>query len=251
MQVSPEVATVTEKALGLVDLQYGIGPETTQTRLSYHNGLHTRYVMQDTVVLSEMIGLEADEVAAGLCAAAAHDLVQGFGRKEDELRSADWLAFQMEQQPHMAAVQVEMARLAIIGTEPIFENGAMQSQMVEQLDFPSMRHERVAKLVASADLGRLFSREGPYLAHLLLKELSGGKVPETVDALISFQHGQLPFLESYRYPLSEANRLLASQKSEVLAHHERLIEGLDSGRITSWQELIARDLAFMRGISTN
>lgn len=244
-----EATNITEKALALIDVQYGREPETTQTRLPYHNGLHTRYVMQDFLVLGDFVQLEPVERVSGYCAAAAHDLVQGLGRHEDESRSADWLVFQMEREPGIEAAQLDMARLAILGTEPLFDNGAMVGQKVDQFDFPTQRHELVARLVASADLGRLYSPEGPYLAHLLLKELSVGQESISNEQLMNFQLSQIPFLESYRYPYYDANRLLTRQKSQVIEYHEQLIAKLNSGQITSWQNLIIADLAFMRGMS--
>ena len=239
-----ETKDLSEQALGYIDSHYGASPDEAVANLTYHNGLHTRQVIIDFLAIADALGLDPASKAIGVAAASSHDLIQGTGRKNDELASAEWFTQKILENGNFSPFQAEMGRLAIVGTEPIFEGGMLVSQVTNQLDYPTKLHEKVARLLASADLGRLYTPDGPYMSHLLFKEINGGNTPEDLSTILPFQRGQVPFLEQYQHPSEEAGHLLSGHKARVLEYDNRLILDIENGRVETWQQLIDQDKEF-------
>lgn len=249
-QQRQEAILIANEATACVDRMYGRGYPVGgrgEHELSYHNGHHARKVGEGALKICTHLGLSPVEQAVAEAAGKAHDIVQLKGRGTDEKESADWLMERMERSGLFPAGLRQMATLAILGTEPLFKNGAIVGQRAEQQEYPTKNAELVAKSVASADLGVLYTPEGPYLSHQLFREVSGMPPEHTLpfDKLIAFQRGTLKLAEHYTYPLAEAERLLATHRPEVTAFHQELLAKLEAGDITSWPELMRHDQAFI------
>lgn len=232
-------------ALEQIDTRYGRGfPSTNEPRLAYHNGYHTRCVIEDFNRLALAQEAGKLERIIGKISCASHDIEQGLGRIQDESASAAWLEQELRNHVGITESMIEMSRLAIMGTIPQFEGGLMVSQQASTQEYPSAQAELIAKMVASADLGRLYTPDGPYLAHSLFKEISGGNTD--LGSLLKFQQNQVPFLEQYHYPLPEAIGVFALQKSAVVNYADQLAHDLEAGTIESWDEVMAKDMEFMK-----
>lgn len=248
IQAAEQVACV---ALKSIDFTYGSGmplwtPGTQE--LAYHNGHHGRAVQDGSGRMTETVGLTPNEIAVARVAGAGHDWIQLQGRGIDEDESARQVARFMEQTGQFPPELREMAKLAIIGTEPLFdEQYRLIGQRACELDYPSKAAEMVAKSVACADLGELYQPQGPYLGRLLYREILG--MPAECDIrpedMVSFQRNQLFLLENYTYPLAEANHALATHRPQVIAYGHQVLAQLERGDIETWDQLIAQDLRFM------
>jgi hypothetical protein len=246
-----KLAEIENEALSTVDQTYGSGYPLWKPgshELAFHNGHHARTVGEGALKLCSHFDLPSLEQAIAKTAGNAHDIVQRKGRGIDEAESATWIENRLQNSnlfpPHMQ----KMATLAIIGTEPFFENGLIVSQKASQLVYPDKASEIVAKSVASADLGELYSPEGPYLSHQLFREIHGMKPGNQIEheKLIQWQSGNVQMAEQYTYPLEQANAVLATHRDEVIDFHRELLDGLQSGTIEGWQDLLQRDKAFIR-----
>jgi hypothetical protein len=232
---------VTDEAISEVDKRFGDGLEKQgKKHLRYHNGLHTRAVSMGAVALGKRLCLSKTELAVAQVAGAAHDIVQLHGSGTNERESAEWIEDKLR--GYVPAEALAMARLAILGTEPVFQGGTITEQKAQTQEYPTKRAELVAKIVASADLGNLYTPEGPALSHELYHELSGHAAIDT--GLVTFQKNQLKLVHSYEYPLPEAGRLFATHKGQVQAYVVKTLDQLEAGEIHSWQQLIEQDAAF-------
>lgn len=238
-------------ALGTIDRTYGGGyPHWSPgaTELAYHNGHHARAVGEGAVKLCVALGLDSIEQAIALTAGRAHDIVQLKGRGIDESESADWLEVAMREQDIFPPARREMGRLAILGTEPLFRDGKIIGQKATQLAYPSKTAEQLAMSVASADMGELYIPEGPYMGHQLFRELQGmpSEDEPAFEDLIRFQRSQVALLETYTYPLRQANRVLATHRLQVIKYGHAILRQLESGTIESWDQLLQKDQDFIR-----
>ncbi len=236
-----------DKALEVIDLTYGSGsPLWTpgSKSLAYHNGGHGRAVGRDGRRVAEAVGLDSVDQALAEALGNAHDIIQETGRGHDERASGDWAAAALEATRLFPPAKIQMAHIAIECTEPIFDTeGRFIGQKVNERDFPDKTTELVAKSVSSGDLGGLYTPPGPHDGHQYFSELH----PDlSIEKLITFQRNQLYLLETYRYPLAEAEAILATHRSEVIAHSQAMLDDLEAGTIASWDELIRLDKEFMR-----
>lgn len=172
--------------------------------------------------------------------------MQRTGRGNDEAASAAWLEEQLATHHGLPGEVAKVGSLAILGTEPLFENGAIVGQKATQLEYPSKSAERIALSVASADLGSLWVPEGPYYSHQLYREIKGvgGDAEPPMEGLAAYQQGQVRLLQSYQYPLAEADAVLATHRQPVETHMSKLALDLEQGKITTWPQVIEQDLRF-------
>ena len=240
-----------DEALAEVEAQFGSGfPDYTGGQdggLAYHNRHHSEAVRSGTEAMGEALGLTSTEMAIGRVAAAAHDIVQLKPRGVMEHESADWLAERLRARGIFPEFAVAIGSLAILGTEPVIENGRIVGQAAATQEYPSKRAELVAHSVACADLGELYSPQGPLLGHDVYKESQGvgqREVP-SMDNLLNFQRGQAAFTDGYRYPNAEAERVFGELRGPVAAYSAQMLEQLERGDIESWSQLIEQDKAFM------
>jgi hypothetical protein len=228
------------RALQAMALHYGC--------LAFHNEQHPRFVAAATNRMAGYLGLSQLAQATAEVAAKAHDVVQLKPRGVMERESAGWLAEQLFRRYPKSGI--EAGRLAILGTEPIFENGKIIGQMATRLDYPSKEAEQVGLSVACADLGgELYRPLGPYRGHMLYKEMQGVHDPDKappLDAFVDFQTGQIAFTAEYRFPHREGDAVLGGLRSEVVRYHEQLAARLQAGTIDSWDQVLTADLAFAR-----
>jgi hypothetical protein len=238
-------------AFGVVCRDFGTGYPYYQggnNGLAFHNGYHTATVVRDARKVGASLGMSAVEVATTTGAAFAHDIVQNGPRGVMERESAEWFAEQARLKGLPDAI-AQAGRYAILGTEPLFDDkGVLVGQAVSNLDFPSLSVEKIAKSVASGDLGVLYRPEGPYLGHKLYQEIKGAGPADEPDmaGLLAFERLQLALREGYHYPLKEAESVLATHKAQVMSYGAHVLKQLERGGITSWRQLEQQDLAFMR-----
>lgn len=242
-------------ALEIIDARYGTGfPEFRggqRARLGLHNGLHARFVGSTSLKLVQLLELSPLDQIITLSAGYAHDLVQLKGCGTNELETSEWYAEHLEGTRQFSVDDVEVGRLAILGTEPVFKNGILVGQKAAEMEYPSKRHEQIALALASADLGQLYAPMGPYLAHRFYQEMVTGDVDQDpgLDDLLAFQRGQAALLDAYTYPLPEAIPLLKTHEAEVAAYNELVGTQLDNGSLESFADLLEQDLAFARAFS--
>ncbi len=247
---------VINQAVSTVDREYSysgdaINDPAAELYLPYHNGVHTRNVCYDVELGAQVVGLVQSELEVALAAGSAHDVVQeldGTGGK-NEKASAEWLVNKMESKGIYSSLQIEMARLAIAGTRCFIDMDHVMHQLATGQDYPTKRAELIGHVVASADLGRLYTLDGPYLSHKLFQERTtgGSGIKPSLDALTEFQLEQVRFLnKGYKYPNTDIGRVLTARIVEVNTYSEGLLNDLEAGRIESWDEILQRDLEFMK-----
>lgn len=244
------VVAIGQEALVIVDATYGTGyPHFRggQHNLAYHNGYHGRAVAADGVRVGEAMGFSRAELVTTEVAGDAHDIVQLLARGEMERRSADWLVHRLRSGNH-AGVIAEAGAFAILGTEPVIEGGKVVGQVATQLAYPSKSAERVSLAVACGDFGRMLTPIGPYLSHRLWQQIKGAKPDEvpTMEGFVNFQKAQIELYENYRFPLRQAEGVLATHRREVIAYSRRLLAMLEDGRVATWEQVVAMDLQFMQ-----
>lgn len=249
--VCRNVREVGVRALALAQNRYCSGFPLYQggqiQKLGYNNARHDFMVGNDSARLGEAVGFGATEQTLLRTTGYAHDLVQLTGRGNDERASAEWIEKQLRDSTALPPVMATMASRAILATEPLFKNGAVAGQRVDEMEFDSRHEERFARTVVASDLGELYTPMGPYLSRQLYMQRQGvapHEAPDTAD-FTDFHTRQIGFLESYHYTLPEAEGVLASHRREVITYAHALYEQLQRGDITSWQQLLAQDLAFM------
>jgi len=234
---------IEEQTLSVVDARYSTGyPEYRGSSEAwlYHNGHHARSVGRGALRVALAAGLSPDIARVSEVAGYAHDIYQGKGH---EGQSAQWLEERLCRNGLPKSL-AHMAGLAIRGTQPLFTDGVIVGQMATQQRYSSYEAEQVALAVASADLGTLYSPEGPLLAHDLYREIHSEQNPAIDATLLAFQEGQMKLLDNFSYPLSQAGRLFATHRPQVMRYSKQVLGQLERGDIESWQQLRAQDEAF-------
>lgn len=245
------VRDIGQAALTTVQARYGSGyPNYCAGELSLgnHNRHHSFKVGENSAKLAEDQGLTAFATELSRTTGNAHDIVQRKGRGVDESESADWLEQELRRQG-IAPDALTVARAAILGTQPRFDQeGIMVDQQVNHMEFESIFAERFAKVVASADLGELFTPLGPLLAHKLYAEIQGVGALDSpsMDDFTEFSRKQLVFVDRYQYPLGNcAEQLFATHKKQVIRYFEYVYDQCLSGALDSWEQLMRQDKAFI------
>lgn len=242
---------IADLALDTVEDKYGtgfpyfIGGE--EGNLPFHGGYHTLAVPRYSLKVAGALGLSVAERTTARTAGFAHDIVQLKARGVMERESADWLKEQMRTHG-LPEVMAEAGALAVLGTEPVIEDGVLVGQMATELDYPSESAERVAKSVACGDFGDVFGPMGPYLTHKWWQEIKGVEPDEEppLEGFEDYARGQQVMREAYRFPLRQANRVLATHRKQVMKYGEQIVRQMERGDITSWRQLEEQDLDFMR-----
>ena len=239
------------RALKLVDARYGSGYplwKGGRHELAYHNGYHSRMVGASAVKACMHYGMTRSELSLARAIGYSHDVVQLKGRGRDERESAEWFEAQLEK----ACIFPESARgiggLAIRGTQPTFARGIVTGQFATKQEYPSKKAEQFALGVACGDFGDLYTPEGPYESHQLLREIKGMRPANEIqlDEMREFQEGQITLLEHFRYADPEGGRALATHKPQVIRYAHDTLKEMERGNIESWPDLIARDEGFMK-----
>lgn len=246
-ELSNPTRRIISESIHEIDNDYGAIEELESGLYRYHNGLHTRMVCEDVAVLKDALGLTNNEFEIAICAASTHDKIKTFDRSigVDESESSEWLVNRLANIPSISRIGIESGRLAIIGTIPRFHGGTIVQKAVEQ-DYPNKRAELIAHAVAGADVGRLFTPEGPLLSHRLFEEqqISSGK-EVTLDNLTSFQDSQIEFLINYKYPNRDIETAMATHKPQVIRYLGKISTMLQQGLIDNWNHLIKLDTEFI------
>lgn len=251
-QIITEAERIGCAGLAEIDAEYGSGMPLWQPgtkTLGFHNGYHGRSVGDDTDMMAEHFGMDRAVRAVLKSAGQNHDKVQLKGKGVNEQESIDYLLEQMNESGVFTPYLLQMGDVAIRGTEPILdEHFRLIGQRATEQEYSTREQELGAKSLACADLGRLYQPEGPLTSHHLLREFKGMPDPSeiTVDDMARFQPNQHFLLETYQYPLQEADTLLATHRKEVIAYSAHVMQQLERGDITSWDQLIEQDTAFMR-----
>lgn len=241
---------VGEKALEVVDRTYGEGYPSWRTgscELAYHNGHHARAVGNGALRLCDVYDVPRVERRVAETAGFAHDLVQLKGRGIDERESAEWLESELRRTDVFPTPLVQLGKVAILGTEPRFKDGHLVGQRATELEYPDKVAELVAKSVACADLGELYTPQGPYLGHQLFREIKGMPREDHIpfEDVAQFQRNQIRLLEQHTYPLKKAEKIFATHKSNVIRYAKETLRKIEAGSIDSWSRLIESDEAFM------
>lgn len=216
-------------------------------KLGHNNARHNRRVGDDAARLVDVQGFSTGIRQLARVAGYAHDLRQLTGRGNDERESAEWVEKHLRDTQQLPGWMAELAAKAIWGTLPLFENGRLVDQTANRMEFASRDEELFVKGLASADLSELYTPFGPYVAHMLYAQHRGKEPGETPDmsGLLEFQQKQVIFLDEYEYPIPEARFIFATHEAEVRKYVELVCYQLESGEITTWDQLIAQDIAFM------
>jgi hypothetical protein len=225
----------------------------SEQKLGFNNSFHNYMVGEGTAAVTERVGLSPGYQELGRTTGDSHDVRQLWGRGADERDSALWLEERVIEAGLFDRAVARMGAKAILGTEPLFDadgpiKGKIIGQMAQRLEYDSKEEELFAKSVASADLGTLYTPYGPYLGHQLYVQRQGvnaGETPDMTD-FPQFYEKQVPFIENYRYLLPEAEGVLATHRVQVTRYTNFVANQLREGKIESWEQLHAQDLAFMR-----
>jgi hypothetical protein len=241
-------SAIKSEAYTVIKERYGSGASDASTNvptLPYHNLEHTLDVVRATALLAAEIGLSDVQKEVADLAASAHDVWHEPG-EENELLSAGWLIDHMIEAGYRKRY-MWMGALAILGTEPVVENGRLTGQLVERYDEFSGSLREVAQCVASADLAGLYAASGPLASHRLYQEMQGLYINEepSLDGLVDFQAQQVILASTYRYPHIAAEHVFAGNRPGIVHYHEQVLGQLERGELTSWQELIAQDTELM------
>lgn len=229
---------VSALAMQAMALHYG--------ELAFHNEAHPQFVAKATNRMTGHLELSQLAQMTGEVVAFAHDIVQLKPRGVMECESADWLEEKLRRR--FPKPGITAGRLAILGTEPIIENGKIVGQMASRLEYPSREAELVSLSVACADLGgELFRPLGPFRGHMCYKELQGVHDPDkapSLEAFAAYQTSQIELVTDYRFPHSAGEVVLGGLRSEVIHHHEQIAAKLQAGTIDSWEQILAEDIMF-------
>ncbi len=243
---------ISYEALGEVAVKYGrseVGQDTpTVADLAYHNLWHSLRVRSIAGELAVQYGLSDYDIQLTRMIAASHDVVhESTDTASPEQQSIDWIIAKMQQEG-FDAEDKQIARLAIDGTTPLFDDeGYYAEQKFASMGFPNERAELIALCVAAADMGAAHTHYGPIVAHELFKEYAGidGLVqPTTLDGLEKFQNEQIAFLQNLQPLRPELDQILGGLKSQGIVHHEMLLKELQSGRISTWAEVERYDTEY-------
>ncbi len=245
-ELSNPTRRIVSESIHEIDNDFGSIEELESGLYRYHNGLHTRMVCEDVAVLKDALGLTNNEFEIAISAASTHDKIKTFDRSlgVDEVESSEWLASRLANIPSISRVGIESGRLAIIGTTPRFHGGTIIQKAMEQ-DYPNKRAELIAHTVAGADVGRLFTPEGPLLAHRLFEEQQVSSDKEvSLQNLTNFQDSQIEFLVNYKYPSRDIETAMATHKTQVIRYLGKISTMLQQGLIYDWDQLILLDKQF-------
>lgn len=243
------------QALRTMDARYGTGfphyEGGAEANLGYHNGYHARTVAEDGIAVGQALGFSAAELIVTDLSGKAHDIVQLKPRGVMEAESAEWLTDKMRQ-TGLPAIMAEAGSLAILGTEPVFEDGKLVGQVAARQEYPSKSAERVGLAVGCGDFGRMLSPIGPLLSHRLYQQIQGcapDQVPQIGESFVRFLTAQTELRENYRFPLPAAEQILGKNRGQVIAYGEEIFRQAQRGDLESWKQLQAQDLAFMRSLA--
>ncbi len=191
----------------------------------YHNATHTGFVIESAILLAQDADLPQDQLELLTLMAAAHDLIQAHDPLadsylgENENKSADWLAEQMENASEFAEDEIEQARRGIESTYIRHrEDGIKQS--AEFGDF-------LSELLCDADLANLGSPWDTYFPKMkaYFKEI----VPDaTKEEWEHYLRLQVPILLQHHYYTTVAQerfhhlRANATKIEELLKNPESI-----------------------------
>lgn len=231
----------------------GLVPEM---HLPYHNGMHTRRVLEDAAwIIMMLLSLDTrtPDVRIQVMTAAAwhdayHDPDNDVDRREersyqDYLESAQRIPTTSANRTYILGHNNEI-RGAIIGTKTRLQGNKL-IQLATECEYDSERSQTVAHIVAAADLGHLRRADGPLWAHRLFKEQTVGNTATDppLDELITFTEQQLDL--EYTYPNDAITKIMKIVETPTTVYHARLLHDLLAGNISSWDEVIQRDRAFI------
>ncbi len=250
---------ITYDAFGEVAAKYGSGyPDAmpaTVRELAYHNLQHSWQVETVAGKLAQVYGLNADDESLARMIAAAHDVEHdAVADASAELRSAEWLVRRM-QVAGFSRDDLEIACLAIDGTTPLYdEAGNFAGQKYSQIIFPSERAERIARCVAGADMSAAYTNHGPIVAHELFKEYANigtHEAPMSLAGLEKFQAGQVVFLQNLQPIYPGIDALLGGLREQNIDYHKQLLNELEAGRVTTWEQVEQMDSDYAARWSVN
>ena len=257
---NPSVNSMTAEALDVIDAKYSYSGNARSDALAlyykpYHNGMHTRDVAFDTVRGCEYLEITDKDRALAIVTAIYHDYVHDLDpvHNSNEVASVEAMHSRIQQDyDFFTSDELTVSGLALLGTETILEfttSGPRLKQTVTEQEYPTKTAKHIAEVLAGADLGKLHTPKGPYLAHKLYEEQTVGAVGATpnLQKMIGFQTMQLTLLDGgYTYPNPTLHRVFASHTKEVATYAEDVLKQLQSGSIESWDQLITQDIAFMK-----
>lgn len=234
----------------VVEFDYSGGSEQ---KLGFNNSFHNYMVGKGGAAVAEKVGLSRSLQELAEAAGNTHDLRQLWGRGADERDSAEWFEERVIEARLFDGAVGKIGAKAILGTQPLFDSdgpikGKVIGQMAQQLKYNSKEEELCVKSLASADFGTVYTPYGPYLGNQLYVQrqgLNAGQTPDMTDFL-QFYEKQVSFIEGHRYLLPEAEKVLATHRPQVIRYTNFVANQLRQGKIESWQQLRAQDLAFMR-----
>lgn len=219
----------------------------------YHNGLHTFSVVKDALRAARALHLNHRDTSLVTLDAVFHDVVYDLcaPANANEAQSADELDIELAKYgSDFTAVDRQIAKIAILGTETWVEKSEYGYRLVQraaQQTYHSKREQTIANIIASADLGRLHSLTGPYFSHRLYQEQAGidDNTPLDPGKLVGFQIMQLDLLAGgYTYPHRDLQKFFMTHTKEVVRYNELLLEDLATGQLTTWEQILQRDIAF-------
>ncbi len=244
------IESIGYEALAEVAHAYGDGSGSIRPEvrdLAYHNLNHTTRVQNAARTLARDMQLSPYDQALAATIASAHDVIHD--RIDDilpESASAAWLTTRM-QEMHLPAEDIEIAELAIMSTVCTLDDQGRLLQYYGQIMFPNERSAQIAACVASADMEALASAHGPRVGHDLFRERLGYKaqeLPPSLDDLAAFQEEQVQLLDTYSYPYPGAELLFGGLRRHAYLFHLSLLQDIEQGRITTWQQVAQADEAF-------
>lgn len=65
-----------------------------------------------------------------------------------------------------------------------------------------------------------------------------------LDPYLEFQRKQLALVQNYRYPHQVGEALFGRLRPDIVRQNIIILEGLESGRIRSWERLVEMQTAF-------
>lgn len=244
---SPKAQQVVDVTLREVARRYGSSDQDGSiASYPYHNLEHSVTVMEGAVLLASQLQLSKAAIELAALSGAAHDVIREHSEEmTPEGASAAWLRHVMHDQGYDTK-DSDITTRAILGTTAQMLESGVIIQQTASFDTGS-EADIVALCVASADLRALYMPSGPRAAHDYFRELrglSGNEAPASLEGLRNYQLGEVALTRSYRYPLDMAETLFARDRDDIVAHHERLIDLLDRGVITSWDDIVRLDLEY-------
>jgi len=243
-----------QHSLAEVTRRYGSGIPLREDgaiqTLLFHNRRHTLAVAAGTKLMVRVLDGTEAEAEVGEKAALAHDVKQLGGRGKNERESAEWFGKLARRWTTYSEKLITAGEVAIEHTELTFIDGR-PVQRASLQEYATAQEARMSLGMSCGDMSELYSPAGPLLGHYHCKELAGASWNDPVpwETVVEAQTEQASFVSTYEFPHSMGEAFFGHLRGAVIDYTVQLETDMLAGTIETMEQVINRDVAFMRSHS--